>query len=104
MNNNFLSSESIASGDINSSPIFINSQKDFSFSPNHNNYNYYKEKGEKGNKKNNKCKKPFIERPGDWICCNCQNLNFAFRTSCNRCHITKSDNEKYFHQNGLKNL
>ncbi len=49
------------------------------------------------NKKNNnekKKKKPFIEREGDWICYNCDNLNFAFRTQCNRCHLAKSDNPK----------
>ncbi len=60
------------------------------------------EKGEKGNKKSNKCKKPFVERPGDWICCNCQNLNFAFRTNCNRCHLTRSENQKYLQQYGQK--
>ena len=34
--------------------------------------------------------KPFIERPGDWICKNCLNLNFAFRTECNRCKFPKT--------------
>ena len=31
------------------------------------------------NKKNEekKKKKPFVEREGDWICFNCDNLNFA---------------------------
>lgn len=46
--------------------------------------------------KNNECqnfKKPFIERAGDWICLNCHNLNFAFRTNCNRCHLTKRENQ-----------
>jgi hypothetical protein len=49
------------------------------------NYNY--------NNDEIKFKKPFIERPGDWICFNCYNLNFAFRTNCNRCHITKKNNQ-----------
>lgn len=75
-------------------------KKDFSLSPIHTNKTYYKEKGEKGNKKSNKCKKPFIERPGDWICCNCQNLNFAFRTNCNRCHLSKAENQKIMQQCG----
>ena len=39
-------------------------------------------------------KKTFIEKPGDWICNNCQNLNFSFRTNCNRCHLLKSENQK----------
>ena len=39
-------------------------------------------------------KKMFIEKPGDWICNNCQNLNFSFRTNCNRCHMPKSENQK----------
>ena len=39
-----------------------------------------------------KFKKPIIEKAGDWICFNCHNLNFAFRTNCNICHLTKKDN------------
>ena len=39
-------------------------------------------------------RKQFTERPGDWICFNCQNLNFTFRTNCNRCHISKMQNQK----------
>ena len=42
-------------------------------------------------------KKTFIEKPGDWICNNCQNLNFSFRTNCNRCHISKIQNQKLIH-------
>ena len=45
-------------------------------------------------KDNIKNRRPFIERPGDWICYNCQNLNFQFRTNCNRCHIPKIENQK----------
>jgi len=44
--------------------------------------------------KNKKKKKPFIEREGDWICHKCKNLNFSFRLTCNRCQITKDENEK----------
>jgi len=40
-----------------------------------------------------KIKKPFIEREGDWVCLQCKNLNFSFRVSCNRCQISKEDNE-----------
>ena len=91
---------------MNNSPTFFDNQNVFSFSPNNtnktNNVKEKGEKGEKGNKKSNKCKKPFVERPGDWICCNCQNLNFAFRTNCNRCHLTRRENQKYLQQYGQK--
>ena len=40
-----------------------------------------------------KIKKPFVEREGDWVCFQCKNLNFSFRVSCNRCQISKEDNE-----------
>ena len=57
--------------------------------------------GDEGNNKNNngnnseedkkeeKCKKPFEIREGDWTCEFCYNLNFAFRTKCNRCGLIK---------------
>lgn len=32
-------------------------------------------------------------REGDWICLNCNNLNFSFRKKCNRCKVqTKQQN------------
>lgn len=37
--------------------------------------------------------KPFAEREGDWICSDCRNLNFAFRTQCNRCKKTKEESD-----------
>jgi len=37
----------------------------------------YKEIKERSNKK------------GDWVCMNCKNLNYSFRTACNRCKIPK---------------
>ena len=40
-------------------------------------------------KKEEKCKKPFEIREGDWTCEFCYNLNFAFRTKCNRCGLIK---------------
>ena len=36
-------------------------------------------------------KKNFEERKGDWFCSYCNNLNFAFRTKCNRCKALKSE-------------
>ena len=40
-------------------------------------------------KSGDKKKKPLVERKGDWQCPLCHNLNFAFRTSCNRCKLPK---------------
>jgi hypothetical protein len=95
--NNFIFSESIGNRDIDNSPIFVNS-----ISPKFTNKTFFKENGEKYKDfiKFNRNKKSFIERPGDWICYNCKNLNFAFRTNCNRCHLTKSENQKYFQTHG----
>ena len=68
-----------------------------------NNYLNSLELNNKSNFQNNnmyyKFKKPLIEKAGDWICFNCHNLNFAFRTNCNRCHITKKDNNLLIKQN-----
>ena len=54
-------------------------------------------KPKKGDNEKKK-KKPFVEREGDWICFKCKNLNFAFRTNCNRCHLTKNENQKIIQQ------
>ncbi len=34
-------------------------------------------------------RKEVKERPGDWICAMCGNMNFAFRDRCNRCSASK---------------
>lgn len=39
---------------------------------------------------NNK-KAPLTERIGDWVCLNCNNLNFSFRDICNRCDLHRID-------------
>lgn len=31
------------------------------------------------------------ERVGDWVCLNCNNLNFSFRNMCNRCDMDRLD-------------
>ena len=48
---------------------------------------------------NKKIMKPFIEREGDWVCYQCKNLNFSFRLTCNRCNISKDENEKIYKKN-----
>ena len=35
--------------------------------------------------------KSIKERKGDWFCKLCQNLNFSFRTQCNRCKTAKEE-------------
>ena len=34
-------------------------------------------------------KGPDSGRPGDWVCLRCNNLNFAFRKTCNKCNGRK---------------
>ncbi|CAD8162523.1 unnamed protein product [Paramecium pentaurelia] len=51
-------------------------------------------------KEKNKIKINHKQRQGDWICSNCNNMNFAFRDSCNRCHNIK--NIKHKENNGFK--
>lgn len=60
---------------------------------------------EKANSANaqKKVKKAFVERPGDWACIKCKNLNFSFRAVCNRCQLTKIESDKLFDQY-MKNL
>ena len=31
------------------------------------------------------------ERVGDWVCLNCNNLNFSFRDFCNRCDMDRKN-------------
>ena len=45
----------------------------------------FKKKDNKKNKKKNK------ERKTDWLCLNCQNLNYGFRKNCNRCKIERKE-------------
>lgn len=30
-----------------------------------------------------------MEKFGDWVCFKCRNINFSYRTNCNRCNIAK---------------
>ena len=52
--------------------------------------NKIKKKKEKKKKRIN-----FVKREGDWICYKCKNLNFAFRSMCNKCKLPKEESEKY---------
>ena len=51
-----------------------------------------------------KGKKPFEIREGDWTCFYCNNLNFAFRTKCNRCGLAKEDSIKKYNMKMLQNM
>ena len=36
-----------------------------------------------------------LHREGDWVCVNCQNLNYSFRKKCNRCKTqSRDENDK----------
>ena len=50
--------------------------------------------GENGIIYNRKKRNNFKERKGDWICMICNNLNFAFRTQCNKCKSLKENSVK----------
>ena len=43
------------------------------------------------NSNQQKAKKVIKERKGDWVCQFCCNINFAFRTICNRCKGRKEE-------------
>lgn len=54
---------------------------------------YNGEHPKKKNSGNNVNGSQFSERAGDWYCFKCQNLNFAFRTECNRCKLSKQESD-----------
>ena len=60
---------------------------------------------EKDSKELSSKKKKFAERVGDWICTKCKNLNFSFRVICNRCELSKTENDRLYDQyiNNLPN-
>ena len=73
-----------------------NSNDKFLFNKN-SNKNYYPNPITKNNNIYllNKIKSNNIrDKKNDWICSNCNNLNFSFRTKCNRCKIRKEDSDK----------
>lgn len=56
------------------------------------------------NNKNNKNNKLFSERIGDWTCFHCNNLNFAFRTVCNRCQLSKEESDAFLMKFQMNNI
>ena len=57
-------------------------------------YHNNKDKQKSNNINGFKKKKYFRERIGDWVCYRCNNLNFSFRTICNRCNIDKTASQQ----------
>lgn len=45
----------------------------------------------KNNARKHNGHKKLEERQGDWVCPRCQNLNFSFRSICNRCRLNKNE-------------
>ena len=94
-NNNFI----IENNYNNNNQININYHNKFDFINNNiiinNKLNNYEKNSNNfifmnlANNQKTKPKKTFERREGDWICFNCNNLNFSFRKICNRCGITK---------------
>ena len=39
----------------------------------------------------NKIREMPSERVGDWVCLNCENVNYGFRKECNRCSLLRTD-------------
>lgn len=35
-----------------------------------------------------------VERSGDWTCQKCLNLNYSFRSVCNRCNLTHKESQE----------
>ena len=57
-----------------------------------NNNSYLLNLANKKNKGNNAANKR--DQKQDWICAFCKNLNFSFRTKCNRCKVKKEESDK----------
>jgi hypothetical protein len=110
-NNNYNNNNMINSNlNLDNQPIYIppqmrnNDQKMKMEKNNGNNNNKYqsnrdeknknKYEGKKNLKKDGKSKKPFEVRAGDWNCTKCSNLNFSFRSKCNRCGLPKEMSEQ----------
>ena len=69
---------------------------------NNNNNNYIFLYKNINNNVNNNVSHFYRDQKKDWICSFCNNLNFSFRTKCNRCKISKEDSDK--RKNNFMNL
>ena len=78
----------------NFKPIYDNNKNQNLFNKNNNNKNHMKQ-----NLKNNNLflfnnLNNYRDQKNDWVCTFCNNLNFSFRTKCNRCKVNKEESEK----------
>ena len=97
--NNYSTGNLLSNNCINDNFLYLKNQFNYNVNKKSTDNLYYDNNFSPKNKndsKDKKKKKPFIEREGDWICIKCNNLNFAFRNNCNRCNLSKSDNQKFF--------
>jgi len=79
----------------NFKPIYDNNKTQNLFNKNNNNNNKGHMKQIKNNNlflfNNLNC---YRDQKNDWVCTFCNNLNFSFRTKCNRCKVNKEESEK----------
>ena len=78
----------------NFKPVHENYKNQNLFNKNNNNKNQMKQ-----NIKNNNLflfnnLNNYRDQKNDWVCSFCNNLNFSFRTKCNRCKVNKEESEK----------
>ena len=69
----------------------LNDNSNFNFNNNNNLIQFPIQKSFFNDKKSNKNLKKIEERKGDWKCKKCNNLNFSFRSICNRCKRLKEE-------------
>ena len=80
----------------NYKPIYDNNNNKNYFNKNNNNNNCSKQNITTNNLylNNNLNCSNFRDQKKDWVCTFCNNLNYSFRTKCNRCKINKEVCEK----------
>ena len=80
----------------NFKPIYDNNKNQNLFNKNNNNNNCPKQSIKINNLylNNNLNCSNFIDQKKNWVCTFCNNLNYSFRTKCNRCKVNKEVSEK----------
>ena len=80
----------------NYKPIYDNNNNKNYFNKNNNNNNCSKQNITTNNLylNNNLNCSNFRDQKKDWVCTFCNNLNYSFRTMCNRCKVNKEVSEK----------